>query len=120
MTSSEMSIDGSYTSVSPPVSPPVEEHQTHPDTRDQASLQNTAAAMEGAENPPPESPTSPESSQAPGRPLSMMVAAPGPGSVRSNANLDEDTSEEFPMRPKRSWIYKMRRQIRKLCNCVGW
>jgi len=120
MTSSEMSIDGSYTSVSPPVSPAVEEHQTHPDTRDQASLQNTAAALEAAANSSPESAVSPESSQVPGGPLPMMVAAPSPGSVRSNANPDEDTSEEFPMRPKRSWIYKTRKQLGRLCNCVAW
>jgi len=117
MTSSEMSIDGSYTSVSPPISSPVEEHRVHPDNRDQASLQDTATAMEAAASPHPENLANSDPSQVPGGPLPMMVAAPGPGSVHSNANSDED--EEFPMRPKRSWLYKFRKQIGRWCNCVG-
>lgn len=142
MTSSEMSIDGSYTSVSEQVLPLVEEHQVHPDTHDQANLQDTAAAtegaateeaaaegyategaatvgaaMEGAANPPPERAASLDSSRVSGGRLSTMAAAPS--SVRTNAYLEDARSEEFPMRPKRSWIFKIRRQIRKLCNWVA-
>ena len=70
MTSSEASVNGSYTSVSPPASPPSENHQTHLHIHDQATvnvlslglpdIQDTATAIELSAMPVPENPSPPD------------------------------------------------------------
>ena len=131
MTSSEISVDGSNGTVSPPASPPFADPNTHP--RNDDNLQSVTDRTETLEHAVPESPSQPEgttagatgslSQQAGGG--AAAVGAPPPVATEGlpaiptarPARLTVSSQETFPVRPK-SRFKRFRESCRKKVR--GW
>ena len=128
MTSSEISVDGSNGTVSPPASPPSADQYTH--LRNDDDFQSMTDGTETLERAVPECPSQPEGTTAgaassPGQQIGGAAAVIAPGPVATEglpavptarpARLTVSSQETFPVRPKSRF-----KRFRESCRKKVW